>query len=38
MKVTVVGLGPGANSDMTIRAYNAVKQADVVVGYTVYMI
>lgn len=37
MKVTVVGLGPGANSDMTIRAYNAVKQADVVVGYTVYI-
>ena len=32
MKLTVVGLGPGAGPDMTGRAYDAIKEADVVIG------
>lgn len=36
-KVMVVGLGPGAYEDMTVRAANALRQADVIVGYTVYV-
>lgn len=32
----VVGMGPGAVEDMTLRAYHAVKEAQLVVGYTVY--
>lgn len=37
MKLTVVGLGPGAGADLTGRARDAIAQADLVVGYTAYI-
>ena len=37
MKLTVVGLGPGAGRDLTGRAYDAIEAADLVVGYTAYI-
>lgn len=37
MRLTVVGLGPGAGRDLTGRAYDAIEQADLVVGYTAYI-
>ena len=36
MKVTVVGLGPGAGADLTGRARRAIEGADLIVGYTAY--
>ncbi len=36
-KLYVVGLGPGAYEELTIRADRALKDAEVVVGYTVYV-
>ena len=36
-KLYVVGLGPGGAQDMTRRAYEAMKECDVIVGYTVYI-
>ena len=35
-KLYVVGIGPGAEEQMTFRAMNAMKEADVIVGYEVY--
>lgn len=35
-KVYVVGTGPGAWEEMTIKAAETLKQCDVIVGYTVY--
>lgn len=37
MKLTVVGLGPGAGPDLTGRALDAIRQAELVVGYTTYI-
>lgn len=37
MKLTVVGLGPGAGADLTGRARDAIQNADLVVGYTTYI-
>ena len=37
MKIYVVGLGPGGKDDMTIRAVRAIKNAEVVTGYTYYI-
>ena len=37
MKLTVVGLGPGAGRDLTGRARDAIESADLVVGYTAYI-
>ena len=37
MKLTVVGLGPGAGRDLTGRAHDAIEAADLVVGYTAYI-
>ena len=37
MKVTAVGLGPGAGADMTGRARRAIEEAGLVVGYTAYI-
>lgn len=37
MKLTVVGLGPGAGADLTGRARDAIAEADLVVGYTAYI-
>lgn len=35
-KITIAGLGPGSPEDMTPAVINAVKEADVVVGYKYY--
>lgn len=36
-KITVVGIGPGEYEQMTLRAANALREADVIIGYTVYV-
>ena len=36
-KLYVVGIGPGAYEKMTIEAANALKNSDVIIGYTVYV-
>ncbi len=36
-KILVVGIGPGEYEQMTIRAAKALKDCDVIVGYTVYV-
>ncbi len=36
-KIYVVGIGPGAYEQMTIRAAECLKTCDVIVGYTVYV-
>lgn len=36
-KLFVVGLGPGNYENMTIRADEALKRADTIIGYTVYV-
>lgn len=36
-KVAVVGIGPGSYEEMTIRAAEALKCCDTIVGYTVYV-
>ena len=36
-KLTVIGLGPGAGLDLTLRAREAIESADLVVGYTAYI-
>ncbi|MGN0625794.1 MAG: precorrin-3B C(17)-methyltransferase [Oscillospiraceae bacterium] len=36
-KVIVVGIGPGNNANMTIGADQALKKADVIIGYHVYV-
>ena len=36
-KLIVVGIGPGDYEDMTIRADQALRECDVIVGYHVYV-
>ena len=36
-KITVIGFGPGSLLDMTLRAHQAVEQAEVVAGYHTYI-
>lgn len=36
-KITIVGIGPGGYEDMTVRAINAIKDAEVVTGYSLYL-
>lgn len=36
-KVMVVGIGPGAYEQMTLRAVKALQEAEVIIGYTVYV-
>ena len=36
-KIYVVGIGPGAYEQMTGKAINAMKDSDIIVGYTVYV-
>lgn len=36
-KIYVVGIGPGAYEQMTIKAADALKNSDVIIGYTVYV-
>lgn len=33
----MVGMGPGNIEEMTLRAYNAIREADFIVGYTTYI-
>ena len=35
--LTVVGMGPGAVSGMTLEAYKAIEDSDVIAGYTTYV-
>lgn len=37
MKLTVIGLGPGAGRDLTGRARQALEECDCIVGYTAYV-
>jgi len=36
-RLTVVGLGPGAGDDLTLRAKTAIEEADFIIGYTAYI-
>ena len=36
-KIYVVGIGPGSYENMTQRAQDALRESDVIVGYTVYI-
>lgn len=36
-KITVVGIGPGNHEDMTPRALNYIKNAEIIVGYNTYI-
>lgn len=36
-KLYVIGIGPGEYEQMTIKAANALKDSDVIIGYTVYV-
>ena len=36
-KLTIVGIGPGNYDNMTIAADRALRECDVIVGYTVYV-
>ena len=36
-KLYIVGIGPGNYENMTVRADNALKSADTVIGYHVYV-
>ena len=36
-KLTVVGFGPGSKGDMTLRAIEAIENADIVTGFTTYI-
>lgn len=36
-KIYVIGLGPGSYENLTIKADRALQEADVVIGYTVYV-
>ena len=36
-KVTVIGMGPGQIAQMTMEAYRAIEESDVIAGYHVYV-
>ena len=36
-KIYVVGIGPGAYEQMTIRAVKVLENCEVIIGYTVYV-
>ena len=36
-KVTVIGMGPGQIAQMTMEAYQAIEESDVIAGYQVYV-
>ena len=35
-KVYVIGLGPGAEKEMTYQASTALEKSEIIIGYTVY--
>lgn len=36
-KLYVIGIGPGSVENMTLRAVNAIKKSEIVIGYTKYL-
>ena len=36
-KIYVVGIGPGKKENMTFRAYEAMENSDIIVGYKTYV-
>ena len=36
-KILLVGIGPGAEEQMTLRARTAIEESDVVIGYSTYI-
>lgn len=36
-KIFVIGIGPGAYEEMTVRAIRAMEKSDCIIGYTVYV-
>ena len=36
-KLYVIGIGPGGLEHMTLKALNAIKESEVIVGYTKYL-
>ncbi len=36
-KIYVVGIGPGNMEDISVRAYNTLKNVDIIAGYTTYV-
>ena len=36
-KFSVVGIGPGKKENMTFRAYEAMENSDIIVGYKTYV-
>lgn len=36
-KLSVIGIGPGSIENMTLRAYKAIENSDIIVGYTKYI-
>ncbi|MBU7007053.1 precorrin-3B C17-methyltransferase [Peptococcaceae bacterium DYL19] len=36
-RLAVVGIGPGDREQMSLRAYNVIKQAEVIIGYKTYI-
>ena len=36
-RIDVVGMGPGCREKMTEEAYQAMRDSDVIIGFTVYV-
>ncbi|MDE6668903.1 MAG: precorrin-3B C(17)-methyltransferase [Muribaculaceae bacterium] len=36
-KITIIGIGPGSQGDMTLHAVEILRQADIIVGYKYYI-
>ena len=36
-KLRVIGIGPGSIDNMTLRAYRAIEDSDIIVGYNKYI-
>ena len=36
-KILLIGFGPGAKQHMSLRAVEAISEADVVIGYSTYI-
>lgn len=36
-KLKIIGIGPGSIDNMTLKAFNAIKNSDIIVGYTKYI-
>ena len=36
-KLRVIGIGPGSIENMTLKAYRAIEDSDIIVGYNKYI-